>query len=185
MRKWVIPWGFFAIFWNPSIQTPEKFFQTYNDIFLTRLLLKYVNSTYPLFMVVFVGYIYIPNVTCWIMVMSCLCKNKETSTCKSTLKCLWYGGHTFTFRLRFRRILLVPELFQWNIIDCVSSFCYTHSQSRALLEEPPIMQPLKNFPSFYGTRRFNTVFTRAFHWSLTWAISIESTPSHPISLECF
>jgi hypothetical protein len=29
------------------------------------------------------------------------------------------------------------------------------------------MQPLKNFPSFYGTRRFNTVFTRALHWSLS------------------
>jgi hypothetical protein len=23
------------------------------------------------------------------------------------------------------------------------------------------MQPLKNFPAFYGTRKFNTVFTRA------------------------
>jgi hypothetical protein len=37
----------------------------------------------------------------------------------------------------------------------------------ALLEEPPIVQPLKNFPAFYGTRRFNTVFTRALHWSLS------------------
>jgi hypothetical protein len=35
----------------------------------------------------------------------------------------------------------------------------TYSQSWALLEEPPIVQPLKNFPAFYGTRRFNTVFT--------------------------
>jgi hypothetical protein len=26
------------------------------------------------------------------------------------------------------------------------------------------------------------VFTRAFHWSLSWAISIQSTPSHLISL---
>jgi hypothetical protein len=26
------------------------------------------------------------------------------------------------------------------------------------------------------------VFTRAFHWSLSWTISIQSTPSHPISL---
>jgi hypothetical protein len=35
----------------------------------------------------------------------------------------------------------------------------------------------KNSPAFYGTRRFNTVFTRARHWSLSLA-----TPSHPISL---
>jgi hypothetical protein len=40
----------------------------------------------------------------------------------------------------------------------------------------------KNFPAFYGTRRLNTVFTRALHWSLSRAISIQSTPSHLISL---
>jgi hypothetical protein len=44
------------------------------------------------------------------------------------------------------------------------------------------VQPLKNFPTFYGTRRFNTVFTRALHWSLSRAISIQSTPSRPIYL---
>jgi hypothetical protein len=38
------------------------------------------------------------------------------------------------------------------------------------------------FPAFYGTRRFITVFTRALHWSLSWARSIQSIPSHPISL---
>jgi hypothetical protein len=27
------------------------------------------------------------------------------------------------------------------------------------------VQLLKNFPAFYGTRRFITVFTRALHWS--------------------
>jgi hypothetical protein len=37
----------------------------------------------------------------------------------------------------------------------------------ALLEEPPIVQHLKNFPAFYETRMFNTVFTRALHWSLS------------------
>jgi hypothetical protein len=43
----------------------------------------------------------------------------------------------------------------------------THSCSRALLEKLPILQPLKNFPAFYGTRRFITAFTRALHWSLS------------------
>jgi hypothetical protein len=43
----------------------------------------------------------------------------------------------------------------------------THSRSRALLDEPPIEHPLKNFPAFYGTRRLNTVFTRALYWSLS------------------
>jgi hypothetical protein len=40
----------------------------------------------------------------------------------------------------------------------------------------------QELPSIYGTRRFNVVFTRAFHWSLSWGISIQSTPSHPIFL---
>jgi hypothetical protein len=44
------------------------------------------------------------------------------------------------------------------------------------------VQLLKNFPAFYGTRRFITVFTRALHWSLSWPRSIQSIPSHPISL---
>jgi hypothetical protein len=44
------------------------------------------------------------------------------------------------------------------------------------------VQPLRNPPAFHGTRRFNTVFTRALHLSLSWAISIQSTASHPVSL---
>jgi hypothetical protein len=58
----------------------------------------------------------------------------------------------------------------------------TYLRSWALLEKPPIVQPLKNFPAFYGTRRFITVFTRTLQWSLSWARSTQSTPSHPISL---
>jgi hypothetical protein len=57
----------------------------------------------------------------------------------------------------------------------------THSWSWALLEKLPIVQSLK-FPAFYGTRRFITVFTRTLYWSLSWARSILSIPSHPISL---
>jgi hypothetical protein len=34
-------------------------------------------------------------------------------------------------------------------------------------EELPIMLTFENPPPFYGTRRFNTVFTRALHWSLS------------------
>jgi hypothetical protein len=45
-------------------------------------------------------------------------------------------------------------------------YLLTYSWSWALLEEPEILQLLKNFPAFFGTRRFITVFTRALHWSL-------------------
>jgi hypothetical protein len=57
----------------------------------------------------------------------------------------------------------------------------THSRSWALLEKPPVVQPLKNFPVFYGTRRFITAFTRSLQWTLSWATSIQLTPSHSIS----
>jgi hypothetical protein len=62
------------------------------------------------------------------------------------------------------------------------NFLSTYLLSWALLEKPPIVQLLKNFPVFYGSRRFITVFTRALHWSRSWARSIQSVPSHPISL---
>jgi hypothetical protein len=50
----------------------------------------------------------------------------------------------------------------------------THSWSYGHFEKLPIVQLLKNFPAFYGSRRFITVFTRALHWSLSWARSIQS-----------
>jgi hypothetical protein len=41
------------------------------------------------------------------------------------------------------------------------------SRILALLEKAPDAQLLKNFPPFYETLRFITVFTRAFHLSLS------------------
>jgi hypothetical protein len=52
-----------------------------------------------------------------------------------------------------------------------------------LLETQPIVQPLQNFTAFHGTRGFITVFTRALHWSLSSARSIQSISSHLISLK--
>jgi hypothetical protein len=54
--------------------------------------------------------------------------------------------------------------------------------SWTLLEMTPVLQLHKNFPAFYGIRRFITVFTIAFYWSLSWARSIQFIPPHPISL---
>jgi hypothetical protein len=48
------------------------------------------------------------------------------------------------------------------------------AMSWILLEKPPVAQLLKNFPTFYGTRKFITVFTRALHLSLSWARWIQS-----------
>jgi prolipoprotein diacylglyceryltransferase len=54
--------------------------------------------------------------------------------------------------------------------------CITHSGSWALLEKLPVMQLLKNFPTFYGTRRFIIEFTRALQWSLSPCIQSNWSP---------
>jgi hypothetical protein len=59
----------------------------------------------------------------------------------------------------------------------------TYLRTSVLPEKLPIVQPLKNFPAIYGTRKFISVITRALHWSLSWAKSIQSIPSHPFYLK--
>jgi hypothetical protein len=44
-----------------------------------------------------------------------------------------------------------------------------HSISWASLKKLTVTQLVKKFPPFYGTRWFITVFTRARHWSISWA----------------
>jgi hypothetical protein len=60
------------------------------------------------------------------------------------------------------------EVLRWILMELGKIFPHG-SLSWILLEKPPNVQPLKNFPTFYGTRRLITVFTRALHWSLSWA----------------
>ena len=50
-----------------------------------------------------------------------------------------------------------------------------------VLEKLAGFQLVGKFPTFYGNRRFITVFTRAGHLSLSWASSIQSIPPHPTS----
>jgi hypothetical protein len=54
-----------------------------------------------------------------------------------------------------------------------------------LLEKSTVAQLRKNFTTFYGTRRFITVFTRARQWPLSWARQFQSIPPHPISYDPF
>ena len=56
--------------------------------------------------------------------------------------------------------------------------------STILLEKLTVSQLIKKFPAFYGTRMFITAITSARHLSLSWAISIQSIPSHPTSWRC-
>ena len=53
--------------------------------------------------------------------------------------------------------------------------------SRVLLEKLTGLQPVKQFPAFYGTRRFITALTSVRHLSLSWTSPIQSIPQHPPS----
>jgi hypothetical protein len=53
---------------------------------------------------------------------------------------------------------------------------------RILFEKLIVTQLSKNILLSYGTRRFNTAFTKARHWTLFWASRILFAPSKPISL---
>jgi hypothetical protein len=62
-------------------------------------------------------------------------------------------------------MILIPLSIEKCIFACGFSatsapsdllYSLTHSWSWALIEKLPIVQPLKNFPAFYGTRRFIT-----------------------------
>jgi hypothetical protein len=77
-----------------------------------------------------------------------------------------------------------------NIIldtDLHLEFSHTYLPTYLLTELSPSWEATncaaaQELPAFYGTRRFITVFTRGLHWSLSWAGSMQSIPSHTISL---
>jgi hypothetical protein len=78
-----------------------------------------------------------------------------------------------------RHEILTCDLDHTHVGHVVSTYLLTELSPSG---ELPIVHPLKNFPAFYWTRRFITVFTRALTWFLSWARSIQAIPSHPISL---
>jgi hypothetical protein len=67
-----------------------------------------------------------------------------------------------------------PEL--WH------GLCESKQRSGVLLKKPPVAQLIDNVPLFNGAQWYISVLTRAHDLSLSWASSIQPTPSHPISL---
>jgi hypothetical protein len=53
--------------------------------------------------------------------------------------------------------------------------------SRVLFEKLTVLQQVKKFPRFYGTRRFLTELRSARHLSLSWASPIQFSHPHPTS----
>jgi hypothetical protein len=63
----------------------------------------------------------------------------------------------------------------------VESICNLTLWCWVLLKRTTFVQPLKKFPTFYGTQRFITAFTRALYLSVSWARTVQSIPPHSIS----
>ena len=78
------------------------------------------------------------------------------------------------FRFRLLGFLLITYLFTYLLT-------YLLTLWSRVLERLTSSQPVKKFPTFYGTRRFITTFTSARHMSLSWASSIRSIAPHPTS----
>jgi hypothetical protein len=102
-----------------------------------------------------------------------LLSSKKSATCKRAVN--WMQLPVVTApRENYERAIYQVKLLRPSFSFKMCPRNVTYSRSWALLEKLPVAQPLKNFPTFYGTRRFITVFTRALHWSLSWARSIHS-----------
>jgi hypothetical protein len=59
---------------------------------------------------------------------------------------------------------------------------WTNSHQHSPFWEATNCSPTQEFSKSYGTRRFITMFTRARHWSLSWARSVQSIPLHSVYL---
>jgi hypothetical protein len=86
------------------------------------------------------------------------------------------------------RIFQLPHLLNSFTVTMLWNICFSKYDgipwSWVILENARVSQPLKNFPTFDGTRRFITLFIRAPPWSLSWARWIQSVPPHFIYLRC-
>jgi hypothetical protein len=112
-----------------------------------------------------------------------LCYSSNSSSGSLNLYCLWSPREfnaikTWTGRdiQSCLHIILYPYTVCIYILSTHAAAKETvaNSMSWALLEKTPVAQQLYLF----GIRRSIPVFTRAFHWSLSYARSIQSTPLH-------
>jgi hypothetical protein len=101
-------------------------------------------------------------IVCTLVLSQFLLNSTSFSHSFSFVTSTWYGKsmHAYAY-------IYIKQLTPWN---------------RVLPEKLTVTHLVKTFPSSCGTRRFITMFTSARHWSLSWALWIQSAPSQPISL---
>jgi hypothetical protein len=72
-----------------------------------------------------------------------------------------------------------PEDLQKTCYDC-QFYKYSTPWRRVLCQNLVVVQLIKKFPTFYGTRSFITMFIRVRHWAPSWASRIQSKLLHLI-----
>jgi len=103
--------------------------------------------------------------------------------------------HRFDFKppplIHLKCLFYLPYEDRISSVQCyITLLCIIHSRAVnnshdnniVILEKLTVAHFVKKFPTYYGTRRFITVFTTARHWSLSWARWIQFILSHPIPL---
>jgi hypothetical protein len=87
------------------------------------------------------------------------------------------SGHFFS-----RFFLHICVLFFFPVCAlCLVSLMLDYCKEQSPLEKWTIFQPIKKFPTFYGTWRFIITYTSTCQLSLSWSSSIQSIPPHPTS----
>jgi hypothetical protein len=87
-----------------------------------------------------------------------------------------------SLKLTLKRKAAISRASSGYVCLCLLRLNEILSSCGWVLENPPFAQLLKNFWTFYGTRRFVVEFTRALHCSLSWAGWIQSIIPHSIYL---
>jgi hypothetical protein len=112
-------------------------------------------------------------------------RNKRKTECFTYCLSSWFN----LLGLAYRKMQYAPLKRRWISMGWLITFLLgllklklNNFMELSPSWEPPIVQLLKNFPAFCGTRRFITVSTRGLHWSLSWARSIQSVAPRPPSL---
>jgi hypothetical protein len=94
----------------------------------------------------------------------------------------YYKNNIYIYKILYFCFRFFEIHFLLNCSSQLSTYLYLlTARCTVLLEQLTVLQPVKKFPAFHGTRRFITALTSVRHLSLSWAIPIQSTYPHPTS----
>ena len=108
-----------------------------------------------------------------------LAYSQMTITCSVCLSvCLL---HIIWFRYQHKRKASCIIIYVCDTYWLTYLFTYSLDGAESFWRELSGFQLVKNFPTFYGTRRFFSTFTNDHQLSLSWASSIQSIFTHASS----